>query len=109
MSGRKVIMSGGHFDYHQYQIRDIYETLEEIILKNRDIDQWEQCYGFSDEVVAEFKEAVALLKKAYIYAQRIDWLLSGDDSEEYFHLRLNEELSQYSEEFHFLLATTELT
>lgn len=33
-------------------------------------------------------------KKAYIYAQRIDWLLSGDDGEKSFHKRLKEELQQ---------------
>ena len=36
--------------------------------------------------------ALAILKKAYVYAQRIDWLLSDDDGEESFHKRLKEEL-----------------
>jgi len=33
-----------------------------------------------------------VLRKAAIYAQRIDWLLSGDDGEESFLERLKEEL-----------------
>ena len=35
-----------------------------------------------------------LLKKATIYAQRIDWLVSGDDGEESFLSRLKEDLEQ---------------
>ena len=32
------------------------------------------------------------MRAAAIYAQRIDWLVSGDDGEETFHQRLAEEL-----------------
>jgi len=35
-----------------------------------------------------------VLKVASVYAQRIDWLLSGDDGEESFLKRLKEELGQ---------------
>ena len=35
-----------------------------------------------------------MLKKAYIYAQRVDWLLSGDDGNESFIERLTEELNK---------------
>ena len=44
------------------------------------------------EVVDEFKKGLKILKTAAIYAQRIDWLLSGDDGEESFKERLKEEL-----------------
>lgn len=44
------------------------------------------------ETIEEFKQGLSILRKAYIYAQRIDWLLSGDDGEESFHKRLKEEL-----------------
>jgi len=43
-------------------------------------------------VIEKFKEAVEALKKAYTYAHRIDWLLSGDDVEESFLRKLKEEL-----------------
>lgn len=52
---------------------------------------------YSDETIAEFKEGLGILRKAYIYAQRIDWLLSGDDGEESFHERLKEELNELEE------------
>ena len=49
-------------------------------------------YKYNKETIKEFKKGLAILKKAYVYAQRIDWLLSGDDGEESFHERLKEEL-----------------
>lgn len=51
-------------------------------------------YGYSEEAIAEFKRGLDILRKAYVYAQRIDWLLSGDDGEESFHERLKEELEK---------------
>lgn len=41
----------------------------------------------------KFKKGIELLKKAQVYAQRIDYLLSGDDGEDNFHLRLKEDLA----------------
>ena len=53
---------------------------------------------FSKETLSEFKTAVELLRKAAVYAQRIDWLLSGDDGEETFHKRLKEDLKNLQNE-----------
>lgn len=53
---------------------------------------------FSKETLSEFKTAVELLRKAAVYAQRIDWLLSGDDGEETFHKRLEEDLKNLQNE-----------
>ena len=46
------------------------------------------------EVLEEFKKGLKILKMAAIYAQRIDWLLSGDDGEDSFKRRLKEELDE---------------
>ena len=111
-------MSGGHFDYYQWQINDIADSLEDYIyghsINKEDIsyyieDHWleeeEKEYirknkhtipnrsNYSKETIKEFKKGLAILRKAYIYAQRIDCLLSGDDGEEAFHKRLKEELN----------------
>lgn len=51
-------------------------------------------YGYTEETLAEFRKAVEILKQAEVYAQRIDWLLSGDDGEESFHERLKEDLEK---------------
>ena len=50
--------------------------------------------GYSEETIAEFRKGLDILRRAYVYAQRIDWLLSGDDGEESFHERLKEELEE---------------
>ena len=55
---------------------------------------------YTEETIAEFRKGVEILKKAEIYAQRIDWLISGDDAEESFHKRLREDLSKVKSSEH---------
>lgn len=90
-------MSGGHFDYNQYKIRTIIESIEDVmdnsefnIENGYDYDE----YRYSPETLEEFRKGIDVLKKAAVYAQRIDWLISGDDGEEAFHRRLKEELEE---------------
>ena len=88
-------MSGGRFDYLQYRITEISDAIEHEIIHNNDEprpEDWYEPNRFNDDTIAEFREGVRLLRLAQIYAQRIDWLLSGDDSEETFHERLAEDL-----------------
>jgi hypothetical protein len=51
-------------------------------------------HKYSDEVIEEFKKGLTSLRIAHVYAQRIDWLASGDDGEETFIERLNDDLSK---------------
>lgn len=53
---------------------------------------------YSEETIKEFRKGVDILKKAQVYANRIDWLMSGDDGEESFHKRLKEGLKELEEE-----------
>lgn len=107
-------MSGGHFEYQQHRINDIIESIEEQIDKSgrektkEELREWggydpeyyekypdeKFYYKYSDEIIEKFKLGVEKLKEAYIYAQRIDWLLSGDDGPETFLTRLKEELNE---------------
>jgi hypothetical protein len=107
-------MSGGAFDYDQYKIGYIADQIEEVIVKNgvektpeelkqegwRDPDWYKKYpedkfhYQYPDEVIEKMKEAVKALKIAQEYAQRVDWLLSGDDGEESFLRRLKENLEE---------------
>jgi len=107
-------MSGGFFEYQQYRMSEIIEEIKEIINNNKvemtqqEIDEqpWlsedflnkypekKFKHNFSDDTILRFKEGVEALKKAKIYTHRIDWLLSGDDGEENFLIRLNEELNK---------------
>lgn len=117
-------MSGGHFDNYQWYIKDIVDSLEEYINGRELDEDYVKCYidrlfdqnyeydeneaeyirenqrtlpnryEYSEETIVEFKKGIDILRRAYIYAQRIDWLLSGDDREESFHERLKEELDE---------------
>ena len=106
-------MSGGAFDYNQYKIGYIADQIEETVIKNgvektpEEIkddwhnDEWYEKYPedkfhykYPDEVIEKMKEAVKALKIAQVYAQRVDWLLSGDDGEESFLSRLEDELKK---------------
>jgi len=106
-------MSGGTFDYNQRRIRYIADEIEQEIAKSgkpktqrelkddfpwRDKEHYEKYpedlnhYKYRDEIIAEFKKGYEMLRKAEIYAQRIDWYLAGDDGEESFMERLKDEL-----------------
>lgn len=96
-------MSGGHFEYFQSKLTEIYEEIEDLIKKNgkekteEEIansnysSDWYKKYPserfhhkYSDEVIKRFREAVTSVKKTQFYIERIDWLLSGDDDEKSF-------------------------
>lgn len=105
-------MSGGHFDYMQYHIRQIADDIENVIVKNKveipkekldkyaynedgTIDDWNKYYYcFPEDVIEKFKEGYWKLREAEIYAQRTDYLLSDDDGEDSFRKRLNEDLEE---------------
>jgi len=91
-------MSGGHFNYEQYRIEHISDEVEQLILNNsnEDVDEYGDRKGtfYSDATIREFEQGLEFLRRAQIYAQRIDWLVSGDDSEDTFHTRLASDLSK---------------
>lgn len=91
-------MSGGHFNYKQHHLLDIADDIGSQILTNDSTEknEWGDNNGnlYSPETITEFEKAVMVLKTAYVYAQRIDWLLSGDDGEDSFHKRLQAQLGE---------------
>lgn len=112
-------MSGGHFDYKQFVIDDIADSIEDYIYGHETDDCELQDYitgnpndddeeaeyvlthrhtmpnrnGYRFQTLQQMKRAVKTLRKAAIYAQRADYLLSGDDSEEAFQKRLRHDLT----------------
>ena len=50
-----------------------------------------------EKVLKKLNEAVSCLKKAAIYARRVEWLTSADDGYESFVLRLDKELKELEE------------
>jgi hypothetical protein len=98
-------MSGGAFDYDQHRIRNIADTIDQFIRNNGKKIEYPEAYElrpFDDthhptyppQIIEKFKEALVILKQAEVYAQRIDWYISGDDGEESFFERLEEDLNQ---------------
>jgi hypothetical protein len=107
-------MSGGAFDYKQYNISMIADEIEQTIERSgrpktkeelKDEywrgEDWYKIYPenlnhykYPDDIIEEFKKGVDILRKAQIYAQRIDYLISGDDGEESFRERLKEDLDK---------------
>lgn len=79
--------------HEKEELLEVQEFIYEYY-KNKNGEQvWYDDY--SKETLDEFRKGLDILNKAYIYAQRIDWLLSGDDREESFHKRLKEDLEEY--------------
>ena len=91
-------MSGGHFNYKQHHLLDMADDIGGFILNNDSTEknEWGDNIGnrYSPETIEEFERAMIILKMGYVYAQRIDWLLSGDDGEDSFHKRLQAQLKE---------------
>ena len=104
-------MSGGRFSYKQWHIENIADQIEqEVIMSGKPIprNRWDyherqeyeethkqpMNYAYPESVLRRMEEAVYALKRAAIYAQRTDYLLSGDDGEECFEERLKKELAE---------------
>lgn len=52
-----------------------------------------------DSTLETMKEACRQLRIAEVYAQRVDWMISGDDSEETLQKRFQEEFKAFEKEF----------
>ena len=104
-------MSGGRFNYEQYKIRQIWEDIQEELDKqgkeiskndfgSYDFEYFEKYpeerfeHVYREDVQKIFKDGIEILKKAEIYAQRIDWYLSGDDGEDSLVSRLKDDLDE---------------
>ena len=94
-------MSGGHFEYKQFHLGNIADSIDEIVIgEATEVINWETNEeapmrdSFEEATITEFKNAVEALRLAATYVHRIDWLLSGDDSEASFHRRLAADLKE---------------
>lgn len=103
-------MSGGHFDYKQYNIENIANEISDLLERQGKERHKRDMYGstdfynnnpeerfyetYSPEVQSMMRDAVSVIRKAYVYAQRIDWYLSGDDDEDDFLRILDKELRE---------------
>ena len=94
-------MSGEYFEYSKWRIEEIAQKISEEIADNdKPFDGMFSTENFSgqrysEKTIAEFKNALEILRQAYIYTRRIDYLLACDDGEEDFNRRLKEELENF--------------
>ena len=77
-------MSGGHFGYKEFNIKQIAEEMQDAIDNNTE---------YSDAIIDKFKTAVDLLNLSYLYVRIIDRLLSGDYDDDSFLYSLDKELT----------------
>ena len=90
-------MSGGHFDYIQYRMEEVADEIDELIKENNSIEEsdyfgYKYSNNFPEEIIERFKVAVHTIRQAQEMAQRVDWLVSGDDGEESFMSRWDAEV-----------------
>jgi len=95
-------MSGGHWNYIQYRLDNVVEDIKDIIDNNGsgNLDQNDDCYVYGnwpDDIIDKFKETANTLDKASRMIHRLDWLLSGDDGEDSFRKRWEEEIEKRGE------------
>lgn len=105
-------MSGGRFDYKQYEITMIADSIQSYLdRQGTEIPKERRYFGpdhyneypedkyyqtYPEEIQEKMREAVKALRIAGVYAQRVDWFLSGDDGPENFLNRLKEELNAFN-------------
>ena len=111
-------MSGGAFDYKQHFIEYMADEIEQRILNSgrkipqevlkRDpwIGYWDDDFNvpryypqYNRKTIDIMKRAVYVLRMAYIYAQRVDWMLSGDDGEDSLVERIEKELAELKKKY----------
>lgn len=65
--------------------------------KHSDIDYLKSPEALTNAVIKRLRDALICVRKAAIYAERVEWLTSGDDGYEDFCMRLDEQLADCDE------------
>jgi hypothetical protein len=110
-------MSGGFFDYNQFRIRDIHDTIERCLSRMGkekpedelfDTQEYYEKYpedkkykDYSSEIKEILLGGMIYLRLAEIYAHRIDYFLSGDVGEEELKETLKTDLNVFKREKHW--------
>jgi hypothetical protein len=91
-------MSGDHFEGIEYRLDQVAEEIEEVVRTNAstEVDSYGDPLGrhYSEQTLSRLAEAIEALRRAKAYARAVNYLLSGDDSEESFHKGLEEALER---------------
>lgn len=109
-------MSGGHWNYIQHRFDEVIEDLTTAIERNGQKKEFDEMsayergmidsypeYGYyerhSEAVLAKFKEARLAIAIAQEHIQRMDWYISGDDSEESYLRLVDENINEIKEKY----------
>ncbi len=96
-------MSGGKFEYKQYDIDRIADIIQfELNIQKMPTAMAKKLFPedqkpdppHSEEVQEQMRNAIRALRVAAVYAQRVDWYLSGDDGPESFLKTLKSDLKR---------------
>ena len=79
-------MSGGTFDHQDWVVSQLADQMRDIIESAENENQ------YSEETMAVLMQAEKHLRLAAVYIHRIDWLVAGDDGEDTFHARLEQDI-----------------
>jgi hypothetical protein len=79
-------MSGGSLGYFYFRFEEPLEKISKEIKWGK--NKW------SPEVLSEFQNAIKYLKIAQVYSHDVEWLLSGDYSDDSFFESIKEELEE---------------
>ena len=84
-------MSGGKFNYAYSRVNTFAEELEQKIIDRFEVDQWGDTPNYySDPVINRMREIVIEAKKFATVMRAVEWIYSGDISEETFLNRSEE-------------------
>jgi hypothetical protein len=89
-------MSGGHWNYLQNRLTEVYQDLEEWVEKNgsHERDDWDDLKyeSYNPDTVRALLLAAKLTRLVQAAITRADYLYCGDDSEESFLKKWEQEL-----------------
>lgn len=90
-------MSGGHFDYKQYELTYIADEIKDVIYRCENDEPVDGEFNYNKTsfpkwFVAEMKDVHDQLLILNRRVQRLDWVLSGDDGVDRYFPRLKEDV-----------------
>jgi hypothetical protein len=106
-------MSGGSMDYAYWKIHEaashiqrelanaelcrrggrFFDVAEYYRKEHPDVDCLKSPEALTDAVIKRLRDALLCVRKAAIYAQRVEWVTSDDDGYDDFCMRLDKELA----------------
>lgn len=89
-------MGVGYFDYEHHKLFGIAESIGDLLRSDKYKEFRE---NLSADALECFRIGEVMVRAAYIYSHRIDYFVSGDDSEETFFERLGQELQELNNSF----------